>query len=288
MTDTPRPIISLLTDFGVSGSYVGAMKGVLLGIVPDAHLVDISHQVAAQDVHEAALIIASVYQYFPAHTVHLIVIDPGVGGTRRPIAVQTPHGYFVAPDNGVLTYVLLKEPEFMAVALENPAYQRPNPSYTFHGRDIFSPSAAHLASGVKLESLGPVIHDLERLALPKLRVMPGHIQGEVVHIDRFGNILTNIMQLQWVSEEMLKLEPLGPHEADATPVEFSCLTAEITLGWRNIKGIYHTYSEVPVGHSLALIGSNGELEVAVNQGSASAQLAVQVGDPVSLRLGPPL
>ncbi|GAB4471043.1 MAG: hypothetical protein Kow00124_07780 [Anaerolineae bacterium] len=278
-----QPIITLLTDFGDHDGYVGVMKGVILSITPDARLVDITHQIAPQDIHEAAVVLSSAYPYFPPHTVHLVVVDPGVGSTRRPIAVETPRGRFVAPDNGVLSYVLLAEPSFSAVALEDPRYHRPNPSHTFHGRDIFSPVAAHLARGVGLAELGPRLDDLVRLPLPALTITPQRIEGEVVRIDRFGNARTNIMRLEWDDPETLTLRPLA---AGQGPLTFQANRAQITFSWHRLEGIKQTYSAVGVGQPLALVGSSGELEIAVNQGSASSALAIKPGDPVTVQINP--
>lgn len=281
MNHTP-PIVTLLTDFGENDSYVGAMKGVLLSILPDARLVDISHQVGPQDVQQAAGIISAIYKYYPPHTVHLIVVDPGVGTTRRPIAVQTDRGRFVAPDNGVLTHVLRKASSWQAVALENSDYWLPEPSQTFHGRDIFSPVAAHLASGVSLSDLGPSIDDLVTIQIPPLARVPGGVKGEVVRIDHFGNVLTNIQSLTWVDDTTLEFKPPDERLTLPEPISFTASSARVTFSWRTLDGLQRTYGEAPSGDTLALVGSSGELEVSVNQGNAADKLAIQVGDPVTL------
>jgi S-adenosylmethionine hydrolase len=281
MNHTP-PIVTLLTDFGENDSYVGAMKGVLLSILPDARLVDISHQVGPQDVQQAAGIISAIYKYYPSHTVHLIVVDPGVGTTRRPIAVQTDRGRFVAPDNGVLTHVLRKASSWQAVALENSGYWLPEPSQTFHGRDIFSPVAAHLASGVSLSDLGPSIDDLVTIQIPPLARVPGGVKGEVVRIDHFGNVLTNIQSLTWVDDTTLEFKPPDERLTLPEPISFTASSARVTFSWRTLDGIRRTYGEAHTGDTLALVGSSSELEVSVNQGNAADKLAIQVGDPVTL------
>ncbi|MGB4675731.1 MAG: SAM-dependent chlorinase/fluorinase [Aggregatilineales bacterium] len=281
MTDT-TPIITLLTDFGQRGSYVGAMKGVILSITPSAQLVDITHEVNPQDIQQASLILSNVYPYFPAHTVHLVVVDPGVGSQRRPIAVETPRGRFVAPDNGVLTRILLQEPEWKAVALDNPDYWRAAPSHTFHGRDIFSPVAAHLAGGVPLAQLGSPVDDLVRFPLPPLELTSRSVRGRVVRVDHFGNVQTDIMRLRWRDEDTVELDPLDPALKDQAPVQFNAQNASVSFGWHELEGLYHTYSEVPAGSPLALISSSGELEISVNQGSAQDKLGIKVGDPVTL------
>lgn len=277
-----QPIITLLTDFGEYDAYVGAMKGVMLGILPGVQLVDISHQIAPQNIRQAASMLAHVYPYYPAHTVHLVVVDPGVGGERRPIALETPRGFFVAPDNGVLTYVRLWEPSSTPVLLENTTYWLPSPSSTFHGRDIFSPVAAHLASGVPIQKMGSVLDDLVMLPLPPLEITPTTIRGEVVQIDHFGNLLTNIAQLRWLDAQTLELRPLSQQAGSDTPLQIDATKARITCGWHVVNGIHQTYSMVGAGQPLAVVGSGGELEIAVNQGSASDSFVIQMGDPVTL------
>ncbi|HEC24232.1 MAG TPA: hypothetical protein ENI95_15085 [Chloroflexi bacterium] len=280
----PHPIITLLTDFGERDGYVGAMRGVMLSITPEARLVDISHEVAPQDIRQAALILSSVYTYFPSHTVHLVVVDPGVGGKRHPIAVETPRGRFVAPDNGVLTYVWLAEPESRAVTLDKPEYWLPSPSYTFHGRDIFSPVAAHLAGGATLDDVGSPLEDPVMLSFPPLSITPEVIRGEVIQIDRFGNVLTNIMHLKWLDEEWLELQPIMASTDLEQPVRINARRARVTSGWHNFQGIHQTYSQVEVGQTIALVGSNGELELAINQGNANKVLGIDVGDTVTIHL----
>ena len=282
--DPNPPIITLLTDFGENDSYVGAMKGVLLSIAPTAQLVDISHQVNPQDVQQAAGILSAVYKYFPPRTVHLIVVDPGVGTDRRPIAVQTERGSFVAPDNGVLTHILRSADKWKAVALENPDYWLADPSQTFHGRDIFSPVAAHLASGVPLKKLGSALDDPVTIKIPPLTHIQGGIKGEVVRIDHFGNVMTNIETLAWLDDTTLEFAPPDDRLALDEPLRFEARRARITFGWRTLDGIKRTYSEVTPGDTLALIGSSGELEISVNQGNAADKLAIQTGDPVTLLL----
>ena len=277
-----QPIITLLTDFGEHDAYVGAMKGVILSITPDAQMVDITHQVAPQNIHQAATILASVYSYYPAHTVHLAVVDPGVGSERRPIALETPHGIFVAPDNGLLTFVHLREPSSTAVLLEDPSYWLPLPSNTFHGRDIFSPVAAHLARGIPIRNLGSVLDAVVKLPLAPLELTTSMIRGKVVHIDHFGNLITNIGCLRWLDHDNLEFCPL-PDEG-SKPIQFNADKVRVTGGWHVIRGIHQTYSGVENGQAVVVVGSNGELEVAINQGNASDTLAIRVNDPITLHL----
>jgi S-adenosylmethionine hydrolase len=276
------PIITLLTDFGERDGYVGTMKGVILGIVPQARLIDISHQVDPQDVRQAASILAEAYHYFPAHTVHLVVVDPGVGSERRPIVLKTPGGIFVAPDNGILTLVRRREPAAAAYVLDNPDYWLPDPSRTFHGRDIFSPVAAHLANGVQLNDLGTPVGDLVDLSLAEPVVSPGSIWGEVFRIDHFGNILTNITGLRWIDDQTAACFPAGLGSDPGGPVYFDAPSARITIGRNTVDGLSQTYSQVSIGQVLSLIGSSGELEISINQGNAQQELGVEVGDPVTI------
>ena len=273
-----RPVITLLTDFGERDDYVGAMKGVILSIAPDAQLVDISHQVEPQNIHEAASILDSVYRYYPDHTVHVVVVDPGVGSARRPVALKTAQGMFVAPDNGVLTHVYATQDSPEIVALENPDYWLPSPSITFHGRDIFSPVAAHLAMGIPFNKMGPRMDQLTMLSVPSLAVAQTFLRGEVIRIDHFGNVLTNIMPLRWLDDNTVEFAPPGQ---DA--IAFDVAHTRISCGWHTVNGMHPSYSAVPVGQSIALIGSSLELEIAINQGNVSQAHAIKVGSPVTLQ-----
>ncbi|MBN1427695.1 MAG: SAM-dependent chlorinase/fluorinase [Anaerolineae bacterium] len=280
----PYPIITLLTDFGERDAYVGAMKGVILSIVPGAQMVDISHQVAPQNIYQAATILAGMYAYYPSHTIHLAVVDPGVGTRRQPIALETPHGIFVAPDNGILTLVRLQEPSSTPVLLENSAYWLSSPGSTFHGRDIFSPVAAHLARGVPVREMGAVLDTLVMLPLDPIEITPTAIRGKVVYIDHFGNLITNIRLLSWSSSDNLERDTLQIQSGTANPIRFQAATARVTGGWHVIRGIHQTYGMVEDGQAVATVGSNGELEIAINQGNASDILAIRVNDPITLHL----
>lgn len=281
MSSSPA-IITLLTDFGEDDSYVGAMKGVILTILPTVRLIDLSHRIAPQNIRQAALLLANVYRYYPAHTVHLVVVDPGVGSERHSIAVRTERGTFVAPDNGVLSYVWQREPSASAVLLDNPAYWLPSPSHTFHGRDVFSPVAAHLAGGVRLDRLGPALDSIVMLPTPPLTITPTLIEGTVVYIDHFGNVMTNIAALRWLDDHRLEFQPGTESELPAEVTTFDSRKAIVNCGWHTIHGIRQTYSQSGVGQTLALIGSSSELEIAVNQGHAARDLNIEVGDPVKL------
>jgi S-adenosylmethionine hydrolase len=259
-------IITLLTDFGWTDGYVGAMKGVILSIAPHVTLVDISHDVAPQDVRDAAYVLYTAIPHFPPDTVHLIVVDPGVGSERRAIAVRTAQGTFVAPDNGVLSYVLAASPPQIAVSLTNPQYRLTQVSRTFHGRDIFAPAAAYLARGVPISDLGEPVDDLVTFPVPEPRTRAdGVLIGQVIHVDRFGNVITN-----------LRREDI-PWSDQAVVVE---------IGGQVITGLKEAYAQARPGEPLALIGSRGHLEVAVVGGNAAQQLSVHIKDEVHTRRKP--
>src|SRR5215203_3956586 len=187
-----RPVIALLTDFGTRDHYAGTMKGVALGICPDATLVDVSHDLPPHDVVAGALELAASYRYFPSGTIFLVVVDPGVGSTRRGIAVESGDYKFVAPDNGVLTAVLEEQPAKRVVELTERKYARPTVSRTFEGRDRFAPAAAWLAKGIDLTALGRSAGSIHRLDIPQPHLAADRIDGEVLRVDRFGNLITNI------------------------------------------------------------------------------------------------
>lgn len=261
MNENPstRPTITLMTDFGLTDPYVGVMKGVILSIIPEVALVDLTHEIPPQDIQRAAFLLSTVIGYFPVGTVHTIVVDPEVGGERRPIAIRTRHAFFVAPDNGVLSMALARQPAEEIVHLTNPDYWLPSVSATFHGRDIFAPAAAHLARGVPLSDLGTPIQDIVRLPIPHPTRRPdGSILGRVQHIDRFGNCITNI------PSEMLDL---------SSPVV-------VSVAGHAIQGIVSTYSSVEPGQPLSLVGSTDFLEIAVRNGNAARELGVKAGDTV--------
>ncbi len=258
------PIITLLSDFGLQDGYVGTMKGVILSICPDAKLVDLSHLIAPQNVRSGAFVLLASYGYFPPGTVHLAVVDPGVGTERGAIAVRTRSSFFVGPDNGLFSLVLRNETGWEARSLENPQFRRSPMSSTFHGRDLFAPAAAHLALGVRFDTLGsacaPVFPRWGQPIIGK-----GEVQGEVIHIDRFGNAVTN------VRSEVL--EKQGPGEK---------WTIEAVKS--QINSIHKTYGRVGTGEALALSGSSGFVEIAVNQGNAASKLNLEMGTKVTFRL----
>jgi hypothetical protein len=257
-------IITLTTDFGLSDPFVGMMKGVILGIAPSAQLVDVTHEIQSYDILEAALIIEGSYRYFPQGTVHVIVVDPGVGSERRPMAAAANGHIFVAPDNGVLSLILHTDPG----ASLTPAYQITNDSLfkgpvsrTFHGRDIFAPVAAHLARGTPVESVGPRIVDFVKKPLPMPRSQGDTTVGTVLRIDKFGNIITN-----------LRLDNLGE--------EFTIRVAGLS-----ITRLCSSFAEADPGEFVAIEGSAGFIELALNQGSAADRLKVERGTEIELETG---
>jgi S-adenosylmethionine hydrolase len=244
------PVIAFLTDFGTRDHYVGAMKGVALGICPGASLVDITHDVPAHDIAAAALALAAVYRDFPPGTIFLVIVDPGVGSARRGIALQAGDYRFVAPDNGVLTAVLDELPVTNAVELTDPQYARPVISRTFEGRDRFAPAAAWLAQGVDLSALGRPAGALHRLTMPVPVSTPDGLLGEIVRVDHFGNLISNI--------DRRTFDAFTADGASAIHLE-DRLTARLVV----------TYAEGTAGELTALFGSSEHLELALNGGSAA-------------------
>lgn len=256
-------VITLTTDFGLHDGYVAAMKGAILSIAPDVSLVDVSHQVPPQDVASGAYILSRSYRYFPAGSVHLAVVDPGVGSARRAILVETPEYRFVGPDNGLFSAVLQRESTWNAVEIRNAAYFRPEASPTFHGRDIFGPVAAHLCNGVTLAELGPRIADPVLLNLWSVQERDKVVAGWIVHVDRFGNAISNI--------EKRRME----HEG-----------VRVRAGEFVFDRVCRTYADVPEGRSLALYGSDNTLEIAINGGNAARNLGLKRGDRIIVEYGP--
>ncbi len=319
------PVITMTTDFGQHDGYVAAMKGVILALLPDAQVVDISHEVGPQQIHEGAFILYRAYRYFPASAIHVAIVDPGVGTSRRPIVLVTRHGTFVGPDNGIFTYILRAEqtpgenPEgsgrppwvggMWSVApnwatdeeddtetsqplddhehpthdglphayhLANSHYWLASVSNTFHGRDIFAPAAAHLASGAHPERVGEPI-DLKSLVklpvgVPRVRksARGTSVVGQVVYLDRFGNITTNLPD-----------RLLGPL-VEAAPTTSPPI---IEIGGHRVTGMVKSYADVREGQPLALIGSERLLEIAVRNASAAQRMKVRIGDPVRIMFG---
>jgi S-adenosylmethionine hydrolase len=260
-----KPLLALLTDFGTRDHYVAVMKGVALSINPDATLVDLSHDLPAHDIGFASQELASICKYFPAGTVFLVVVDPGVGTARLGIAAEAGDWKFVAPDNGVLTSVLEDHPPKKVVELSERRYARPTVSRTFEGRDRFAPAAAWLSKGIQLGALGRQINDYVRVPLPKPVAEAGMVTGVITRIDHFGNVVTNLDRraCQRVTDGGGRLQ--------------------LTVGPHAIARIVSTYAEIGPDEVAALFGSTDHLECAARASSAAARLAVSVGDPVVLR-----
>lgn len=261
-------VITLMTDFGIKDGNVGVMKGVIWGICPTAQISDLSHLIPAQNIREAAYILARSVPYFPKGSIHVVVVDPGVGTQRRPMVAQIGDWFYVGPDNGTITGLLERAEQegwqTKFVELREKNYWLQTISYVFHGRDIFSPVAAHLANGIPLADLGTPFDNPVRLELPKPSQTESGWRGEVIHIDHFGNISTNI-----------RAEHLG--EAMKLKENFILRVNEHT-----IQGMVNTFGERPVGELIALIGSTGNLGIAVVNGSAVERLGSKVGDPVEV------
>jgi hypothetical protein len=255
-------IITLTTDFGTRDAYVAEMKGVILDIAA-AHggppqLVDVTHEIARHDVTEAALALDAAAPYFPRGTIHVAVVDPGVGTERRALVVETERERFVGPDNGIFTPFYAGPSGWRAWEIAEPSYRLPAVSRTFHGRDVFAPAAAHLVVGVPPERLGPPVRDPVRLAWPTVRAVSGTVAGAVLHVDRFGNLVTSIR-----ADALLALGH----------------APRIRIGGR-VLPLVGTYGDLGPGQAGALIGSSGRLEVAVREGSAAARFKARRGTPV--------
>jgi S-adenosylmethionine hydrolase len=262
-------IITLTTDFGVKDAFAASVKGVILKINPQAQIVDISHEIAPQDIWEAAYTLKSAYSHFPKGTVHLAVVDPGVGSGRRPIIAVTEGYYFVGPDNGLFSLIYKDAERLRVHHITSTHYFLPNAGPTFHGRDIFAPVAGWLAKGIPSGNFGEEITDFMKLNVPAPKITGKSIEGHVVHIDRFGNIITDIMYKD--------IQPLLAEDADLG-------TASIILAGREIKGLKKFYAEANPGEQGAIINSSGSLEVFMFKQNARATLAVKRGEAVRLTI----
>lgn len=275
MSTTP-PLVTLTTDFGTEDAYVPAMKGTMLSIAPTVRLVDVTHQIHPQDVMESGFVLKSAQPFFPDGSIHLVVVDPGVGTERNAVALRHDNHWFVGPDNGVFPLVLDGTAPDKLVELDNPdMWRTPSPSSTFHGRDIFAPAAAHLAAGRSLEELGSPLESLQplRWALPSIDT--DTVQGWVVHIDHFGNCITNIRRSSLA-------DALERDQETVTVDELPAVKAYV--GSTSINSMNSTYGDVPEEDPVLLFGSTGFLEVAVNGGSAAERLDIRKGDPIKLAL----
>jgi S-adenosylmethionine hydrolase len=256
-------IITLTTDFGTGSHYVAAMKGVILSIHPAATIVDIAHDVPPQDIRRAALLLDDVADWFPPGTIHVAVIDPGVGTDRAIVYAQIGQQQFIAPDNGLLSRLAARMPPQKLIRLAEPAFWLEHVSTTFHGRDIMAPVAARLALGLDPDRLGPTLEQLTTLDWPTARASQARIDGTVIEIDSFGNLITNI------TADMFASRPTDRR---------ACIVCNIYETW----GIYHAYAEQASGTLVALIGSSGRLELAIVRDNAAERLGIGVGAPVTV------
>lgn len=252
-------IITLTTDFGTRDAYVASMKGVLLTLCPSATLVDITHEIPPQDIRAGAYVLSQACRWFPPGAIHVAVVDPGVGGARRALAIRTERFTFVGPDNGLLSRACARERVLEAVQIANRRYALPEVGRTFHGRDIFAPAAGHLAQGVPLSALGPPAPDWAQLPDLRPTLSGGVMTGSVIHIDRFGNAVTNVTE-----PDFRAFVGRGPFEIAVRSLTLTALS--------------DSYDAVPRGAPLAIFGSGGELEVSVNGGDASAAFGIERGD----------
>jgi len=243
--------------------FVGTIKGVIVGLQPNTRVIDITHAIPPGDVEAGAFALAASFAFFPKHTVHLVVIDPGVGTSRAALAVQTERYYFIGPDNGVLSWALAQDPPKTVRRLENPTYFLSSLSQTFHGRDLFAPVAAHLSAGVSIRDLGPEIREYARLPWPETKQEHDRIYGVVIYIERFGNAITNIHGdgLPWPAK---------------TPLQ-------VRVGRRKAFPVCTAYGSVKSGRPLGIFGSTGYLELAINGGSATQAFGLVKGEPIELQ-----
>lgn len=257
----PAPLITLTTDFGTRDPWVAAMKGVIYSLAPGATITDLTHGIAPQDILEGALFLAGAVPYFPADTIHVVVVDPGVGTDRLPVIVRCAGQTLIGPDNGLLTLLQRRYPVDAAHRIENPEFMLRETSRTFHGRDIFAPAAAHAALGRPLADFGPPVPELKRIDIPEPSSdAEGQLHGEIIHVDHFGNCITNI------------LRDMVPADSDY----------RVQVAAKTLPAILHTYGDVSPGTLLALFGSTGHLEIAMAMDSAVDALQLHPGSPVTL------
>lgn len=259
MGDAKRSVITLLSDFGVRDHFVGCLKGVILGINPHVDLMDVTHEIPSHDILSGAITLNAYYNYFPTGTIHLAIVDPGVGTRRRPILVATEHHYFVAPDNGLLSFVYEAEAACRVIHITEDHFFRKPISTTFHGRDLFAPVAAWLSRGIELSKFGPEISDYVRLSTPKVRsITPNMLQGVVLAVDKFGNIMTNFT------------------EKEIHPSQF----AKFLIAGEEVSALRDAYSGGDPGEFFAIKGSSGFYEIALTRDAAATVLGATRGTEV--------
>lgn len=261
-----RSFITFITDFGYTDHFVGVMKGVILGINPAVRIIDISHQIDSQDIREAAFVLKLAYRYFPKNTIHVVVVDPGVGSGRRPIVVVTPDYYFIGPDNGVFSYIYKEEGSIKVVEISAEHYYLQSPGSTFHGRDIFAPVAGWLSRGIEANNFGLEMEDFARLEPSEPEIKEGLIVGRIIHIDKFGNLITDIEKHH--IEELIK--KTGKKQV------------EVKVKDLVIPNLSKYYSQIGRGLPGALINSDGYLEIYCYLGSTRELLKVAKGEEVGV------
>jgi S-adenosylmethionine hydrolase len=259
-----RPIITLTTDFGQGSPYVAQMKGVILTLNPEVTIVDITHAIRAQNIREGATILCDVTRHFPNKTIHIAVVDPGVGTQRKIVCAEIDNQYFIAPDNGLLSLVVSRNAPTRLIAVTNEIHWQPTVSRTFHGRDIMAPVAARLAAGLDLDAIGSPLEQLQLLNWPAVTKQPRGLVGTVIAIDSFGNLITDIT-------------------ADMLPAGNQLATAEVHCCSTTIQGVVKTYGDREPGSVIALCGSSSRLEIAVVNGNAADELDVCIEDSLNVR-----
>ncbi len=277
----PLPPIVLLTDFGTQDAYVGMLKGVIQRTCPGAPMIDLTHAIPPQDIRQAAFVLWTAYRYFPAGSVFLAVVDPGVGSERRPVAIEAGGFRFVGPDNGVFDEVLAELGDWQGVAIDPAVIALPEGlTATFHGRDLFAPAAARLLAGEPLAALGASLETLVTLKPARFEVTDLTIEGEIILIDHFGNGISSIGACRWQADGTLRLEPR--FHPDLQPLTLNPDRVRVTVARYHLPRIARTYAEVEPGHPIALISSSGQLEIAVNQGSAQSHLDLAPGSRITI------
>jgi len=300
----PR-VITLLTDFGNQDAYVGIMKGVIAGINPFANIIDICHSIPPQDIFSGAYLLYTSYKYFPRKTIHVAVVDPGVGSRTDIVCVETKDYFFLVPDNGLLSFILQEERPKSIFRVTNNKYFLPSPSNTFHGRDVFAPVAAHLSSGVKPQKMGIKINQLEQLDMPEpVHKKTGQVEGQIIYIDQFGNLITNITKeyiihlernrklnrglgsgIGWEKTELRSKKPDAFEKTSKGKTLSKHDTMETTIGKKKIVGLSETYTDAKQGEPLVLFGSAGFLEISINQGNAQKYFRVDRGIKIRVEMG---
>ncbi|MBU6391715.1 MAG: SAM-dependent chlorinase/fluorinase [Planctomycetes bacterium] len=296
MTMRRQRSITLLTDFGYQDAYAGIMKGIIAEINPLANIIDICHNVPPQDIFNGAYLLHTAYKYFPKDTIHVAIVDPGVGSKRDIVCIKTKDYFFLVPNNGILSFIVQEEKPKGIFRVTNNKYFLPTTSNTFHGRDIFAPIAAHLSLGVKPQLLGIKISQLTLLDIPKpTSKKTGILEGQIIYIDRFGNLITNIKREhlaqyslnqtqnkdQWSEDRSQTSDTLKKTSKKKIPLP--CNTIETTIGKKKIRGLSKTYTDAKPGEPLVLFGSAGFLEVSVNQGNAQKYFRVNNGNKIIIK-----